>query len=146
MRKTIFAMTTAAFMLTSLSTAVHAANRIDCQMRFSLAGWSVFYKTASGDGTVTCDNGQKMKVHIRAKGGGLTFGKSQISNGLGKFSEVYDIDQVLGVYASAGAHAGAVNSAEAQALTKGPVSLALSGKGKGWDIGVAFGKFTISRR
>ncbi|MEO5626405.1 MAG: hypothetical protein ABIQ70_10400 [Dokdonella sp.] len=146
MRKTIFAMTTAALVLASLTASVHAVNRIDCQMRFSLAGWSVFYKTASGDGTVSCDNGQQMKVHIRAKGGGLTFGKSEITNGLGKFSEVYDIDQVLGVYASAGAHAGAVNSAEAQALTKGPVSLALSGKGKGWDIGVAFGKFTISRR
>lgn len=53
---------------------------------------------------------------------------------------------MLGVYASAGAYAGAVNSAEAQVLTKGPVSLALSGKGKGWDIGVAFGKFTISHR
>jgi hypothetical protein len=146
MRKTISVMTAAALMLASLSTSLHAANRIDCRMRFSLAGWSAFYKTASGDGTVTCDNGQKMKVHIRAKGGGLTFGKSEISDGIGKFSEVYDIDQVLGVYASAGAHAGAGNSAEAQALTKGPVSLALSGKGKGWELGVAFGKFTISRR
>lgn len=146
MRKTSFLLTAAALTLASLSASVHAANRIDCRMRFSLAGWSAFYKTASGDGTVTCDNGQKMKVHIRARGGGLTFGKSEITDGLGKFSEVYDIDQVLGVYASAGAHAGAGNSAEAQALTKGPVSLALSGKGTGWDLGVAFGKFTISRR
>ncbi|MEO6688020.1 MAG: hypothetical protein ABIS07_08800 [Dokdonella sp.] len=146
MRKTSFVLTAAALTLASLSASVHAANRIDCRMRFSLAGWSAFYKTASGDGTVTCDNGQKMKVHIRARGGGLTFGKSEITDGLGKFSEVYDIDQVLGVYASAGAHAGAGNSAEAQALTKGPVSLALSGKGTGWDLGVAFGKFTISRR
>lgn len=146
MRKTLFVMTAAAFLLASLSASAHADHRIDCRMRFSLAGWSAFYKTASGDGTVTCDNGQKMSVHIRAKGGGLTFGKSEITNGLGKFSEVDNIDQVLGVYASAGAHAGAVNSAEAQALTKGPVSLALSGRGKGWDIGVAFGKFTISRR
>lgn len=136
----------AACAFASVSMPAQAARALDCQMRFSLAGWSVFYKTASGSGVVTCDNGQKIKVTIRAKGGGVTFGKSEIRNGRGKFSEVYAIDQVLGVYVNADAHAGAVNSAEAQALTKGPVSLALSGKGSGWNLGVAFGKFTISRR
>ena len=30
-------------------------------------------------------------------------------------------------------------------MTKGDVSLALAGKGEGWNIGVAFGKFVISR-
>ncbi|MEO7433261.1 MAG: hypothetical protein ABIR62_14775 [Dokdonella sp.] len=136
--------TIAFFAMTSM--AASAAKPIDCRMHFSLVGWSAFYKTASGNGKVTCDNGQKMDVHLEGKGGGLTFGKSEITDGLGKFSEVYSIDQILGAYASAGAHAGAVNSAEAQALTKGPVSLALSGKGQGWDLGVAFGRFTISRR
>jgi hypothetical protein len=123
-----------------------AAKPLECQMRFSLAGWSAFYRTASGEGTVTCSNGQKLKVRIETRGGGVTFGKSEIRDGLGKFSEVYDIEQVLGSYATAGAHAGATRSAEAQVLTKGPVSLALSGKGSGWDLGVAFGKFTLSRR
>jgi hypothetical protein len=28
-------------------------------------------------------------------------------------------------------------------LTKGNVSLALSGKGRGWNIGIAFGAFII---
>jgi len=129
-----------------LMLPAQAANELDCKMTFSLAGWSAFYKTASGTGTVSCSNGQMLDVAIDAKGGGITFGKSEINDGLGKFSAVTDIEQVLGSYASAGAHAGAVNSAEAQALTKGPVSLALSGKGQGWDLGVAFGKFTISRR
>ena len=46
-----------------------------CTMRFDLSGWSAFYKTASGRGTVTCDNGQTASVVIRAKGGGLTVGK-----------------------------------------------------------------------
>lgn len=123
-----------------------AARPLECQMRFSIAGWSAFYRTASGEGTVTCSNGQKLKVRIETRGGGVTFGKSEIRDGLGKFSEVYDIEQVLGSYATAGAHAGATRSAEAQVLTKGPVSLALSGKGSGWDLGVAFGKFTLSRR
>jgi hypothetical protein len=123
-----------------------AARPLECQMRFSLAGWSAFYRTASGEGTVTCSNGQKLKVRIETRGGGVTFGKSEIRDGLGKFSEVYDIEQVLGSYATAGAHAGATRSAEAQVLTKGPVSLALSGKGSGWDLGVAFGNFTLCRR
>jgi hypothetical protein len=136
----------ALLLLIAAPASAQAAKELDCQMRFSLSGWSVFYKEASGEGTVTCSNGDTMRVTIEAKGGGLTFGKSEIHDGLGKFTEVYDIEDVLGAYASAGAHAGAAKSAEAQALTKGPVSLALSGKGTGWDIGVAFGKFTIRRR
>lgn len=146
MRIRWFALSVAGSLLVWSATPAHAAKALDCKMTFSLAGWSAFYKTASGNGTVSCSNGQMLDVRIEAKGGGLTFGKSEINDGLGKFSEVHDIEQVLGTYASAGAHAGAVNSTEAQALTKGPVSLALSGKGQGWDIGVAFGKFTISKR
>lgn len=42
----------------------------DCEMTFSLSGWSAFYKTASGLGTVTCSNGQRMRVKLSAKGGG----------------------------------------------------------------------------
>jgi hypothetical protein len=112
-------------------------------MTFSLAGWSAFYKTAKGTGTISCDNGQSAGVTIKVTGGGLTFGKSKVE-GDGKFSEVGDIKELFGAYASAGAHAGAVKSAAAQALTKGEVSLALSGTGSGVDLGVDFGKFTIS--
>jgi hypothetical protein len=116
---------------------------IDCHMRFYLSGWSAFYKTASGGGTVTCSNGQSMRVHIRAKGGGLTFGKTEIDDGHGAFTGVYNIHEVLGHYATAEAHAGAQASADSQVLTKGNVSLALSGKGRGWNLGIAFGAFII---
>ena len=61
-------------------------------------------------------------------------------------SDVHSVEEVLGTYVSAEAHAGAVKSAKAQVMTKGEVSLALSGKGRGWDLGVAFGKLTISRQ
>ncbi len=125
--------------------AARAAGRIDCELRYSLSGWSAFYKTASGSGTVTCNNGQTLKVKIRAKGGGLTFGKQTIENGRGKFSEVRTITDVLGTYASGGAHAGVIKSAGAQVVTKGEVSLALAGKGEGVDLGIDFGKFVISR-
>ena len=129
-----------------LATSVATAGETDCKLKFNLAGWSAFYKTASGDGTITCDNGQKLNVRIEAKGGGLTFGKSKIENGTGEFSGVNDIKETLGSYAQAEAHAGAVKSSGANVMTKGEVSLALAGTGKGWDLGIAFGKFTISAR
>ena len=130
----------------AFAAPVQAGPTITCKLHFSMAGWSAFYKTASGTGTVTCSNGQRMSVAIDAKGGGLTFGKSNIQDGTGAFSGVHDIKDVLGTYASAEAHAGASKSAKAQAMTKGEVSLALAGKGAGWDLGIAFGKFTISGR
>lgn len=126
------------------ASAAHAAD-ISCRMTFQLSGWSVFYKTASGAGVVRCSNGQSLRVKLRAKGGGLTFGKTRISNGIGRFSGIGDVRDVLGHYANAEAHAGAERSVDAQVLTKGNVSLALSGKGEGWNLGVAFGAFIIER-
>ncbi len=125
-------------------TAARAGD-VSCKMTFQLAGWSVFYKTASGSGTVSCSNGQSLHVKLRAKGGGLTFGKTKINHGIGKFTGVSNVRDVLGHYASAEAHAGAQRSADAQVLTKGDVSLALSGKGEGWNLGVAFGAFIIEQ-
>ena len=119
------------------------AGDITCKMTYSLTGWSVFYKTASGTGNVNCSNGQKMSVKIDTKGGGLTFGKYKIRNGFGQFANVDDIRDVLGSYATAEAHASADKSASAQAMTNGKVSLALSGKGQGWSLGVAFSRFAI---
>lgn len=119
---------------------------VKCELTYSLKGWSAFYKTAKGEGTVTCDNGQSAPVTIKTKGGGLTFGKSEIIDGTGKFSEVKELREVFGSYASAGAHAGAVKSSGAMAMTKGEISLALAGTGRGIDIGIDFGKFTISPR
>ena len=119
--------------------------QIECKMDYSLKGWSAFYKTSKGEGHITCSNGQSMAVEIKTEGGGITFGKSEIKNGTGKFSSVSTIDDVLGSYADAEAHAGAVKSSSARVLTKGEVSLALAGTGEGVDIGIDFGKFTISR-
>ncbi|GMV31766.1 MAG: hypothetical protein AMXMBFR59_38910 [Rhodanobacteraceae bacterium] len=129
-----------------LAGAQSAAAAIDCEMEFNMSGWSAFYKTASGSGTIRCNNGQVLNVKIRTKGGGITFGKQRINNGRGKFSEVNSIQDLLGTYASGGAHAGAVKSSAATVVTKGDVSLALAGTGEGVDIGIDFGKFVISTR
>src|SRR5581483_7815872 len=130
----VFAFFGAATAGMCVAAPARAAHEISCRMTFSLAGWSAFYKTSSGSGSIRCSNGQSMRVHLSSKGGGLSFGKSEIS----------DIREVLGTYANAEAHAGAVRSSRSTVMTKGNVSLALSGSGTGWNLGVDFGKFTIS--
>jgi hypothetical protein len=122
------------------------AGSVDCKLKFTISGWSAFYKRSDGTGTITCTNGQSMRVHLRARGGGPSVGKSTIKNGTGEFSGVDNITELLGSYVSAEAEAGAVKSAKAHVVTKGEVSLALSGTGEGWELGVAFGKFQITRR
>lgn len=119
------------------------AKTLHCHLNFTLSGWSIFYKTASGKGKVTCSNGASLPVTIRLKGGGLTVGKSTVDDGHGVFSGVYDIRDTLGHYAFSQAHAGAVKDTNAMALTKGSVSLALTGMGRGWSLGVDFGAFII---
>ncbi|MEA2691596.1 MAG: hypothetical protein QOJ16_983 [Acidobacteriota bacterium] len=123
-----------------------AAALTKCQMRYDMKEWSIFYKQGKGAGTITCDNGQTADVTLEAKGGGVTAGKGEIHDGVGKFSDVADIADIFGTYASASAKAGAGNSASAQAMTKGEVSLALTGKGQGIELGISFGKFTITRK
>jgi len=116
---------------------------VECTMTFNLKSWSAFYKSSKGDGTITCDNGQTAKVKLKAKGGGITFGKSDVIDGTGHFTGVRRINELFGSYAQSEVHAGAGKSATAQALTKGGISLVLSGTGRGVDLGFAFGKFTI---
>lgn len=138
-------MTLALLGAASLGSTAQAAD-LECKMKFTMSGWSAFYKRADGSGTITCNNGQSVAVKLSARGGGLSAGKSTIRDGTGEFAGVHSIDDVFGSYASAEAHAGAVKSSKAQAMTKGEVSLALAGTGEGWDLGIAFGKFTIKRQ
>jgi hypothetical protein len=126
--------------------AAESTGSVKCEMTFSLKGWSAFYKTAKGDGTIKCSNGQSAAVSIKTTGGGITFGKSEIVDGTGKFSDVKGIDELFGSYVTSEAHAGAGKSSAASAMTKGEVSLALAGTGKGIDVGFAFGKFTIEKK
>jgi len=119
---------------------------LSCKMTYALSGWSVIYKQTSGSGKVTCSDGTSMTVKLSAKGGGLTVGKFRIDDGSGKFSDVKSIRDVLGTYAAAEADAAAGKAADAQVMSKGPVSLALSGKGTGWNLGISFTGFTISEK
>jgi hypothetical protein len=138
--------TMALLALTAMAPAAQAAGNIDCELRYNLSGWSAFYKTAEGTGTILCDNGASFPVKITAKGGGLTVGKTSITDGRGKFTGAYSVNDLLGTYAAAEVHASASKATDAQVMTKGDVSLALAGTGQGWSLGIGFGKFVIERR
>jgi len=127
-------------------TAYAGHGNVDCKMRFTLSGWSAFYKRSDGEGTVTCNNGQSAHVKLHARGGGLSVGKSSVRSGVGEFSGVQSINDIFGDYASAEADAGAVKSAKGQVVTKGEISLALSGTGDGWELGISVGKFSIKKK
>lgn len=131
--------------IVSLLLASPAAAMTKCRMTYDWKGWSFFYKTYQGRALVKCRNGQWANVRIAARGGGLTIGKSEIDNGRGIFSEVKDISEIFGTYVAVDGHAGATKSVEGWAMSKGEVSLALSGKGRGFDLGFALGAFTIER-
>lgn len=142
MRLAPFLLATAAL---CASTQAQALTR--CTLHYSMSGGGAFYKHSTGDGTIRCDNGQSLSVHIESKGGGLTFGHSKITDGLGKFSPVHDIHELIGGYGTAEANAGTSDKAsKAQVVTKGSISLALTGKGSGRTLGVSFGSFVISAR
>ena len=121
------------------------SGELSCRLDFTMKGWSAIYKTATGTGTVSCTNGATMTVSLQSRGFGITAGKSTIDVGKGAITGLKDINDVLGSYAAADASAGAMKAGTAAVLTKGEVSLALSGTGRGWDLGVAFSDFTIGR-
>jgi hypothetical protein len=115
-------------------------------MKYNLKGWSAFYKTAAGVGTIRCDNGQRADVRLSSRGGGLTAGRTEIRNGVGYFSRVSNISELFGPYTAASAGAAAGKAASAQALIKDNIHLSLIGQGKGYELGVALGRLTISRK
>src|SRR5262249_49722453 len=86
-----------------------AAGKTKCDLSFSLSGWAALYEHSTGSGTITCDNGQKARVAISLKAGGLTAGKFRI-DGHGEFSEVSNIRELYGNYVAADANAGAVKA------------------------------------
>jgi len=119
------------------------AGTLECKLHFDLSSWSLIYKHSSGSGTVTCKDGTSMKVTITANGGGLTAGKTTIKDGIGDFSDVNSINDVIGTYVQAGGSAAVGKSGAAQVLTKDNVSLSLAGTGKGIALGVDIGGMTI---
>jgi hypothetical protein len=148
MQRTLLALiaaTTCTLAMAASQSAVAADADLGCKLHYSLTGWSLIYKHSTGSGTIHCENGQNMRVHVSTKALGVTAGKWRIDDGTGDFTDVRRLSDVLGRYAVASAEVGVVKAGETHLLTKGEVSLALAGKGEGVDIGVDAGEFTISR-
>jgi hypothetical protein len=116
-----------------------------CTMTYKLSGWSFVYKQYDGIGNISCSNGQRAQVKLASKSIGFTIGKSEIE-GTGVFSEVRNLNEIYGNFAAFEGHAGATKSIDGQILTRGEISLALSGNGRGIDIGITLGALNISPR
>jgi hypothetical protein len=148
MRKRAFGLIAAMLMSTEMFTGLQATSAqaakapVKCHLAYRLDGWSAIYQHAVGSGHIACDNGQRASVLITMHGGGLTAGKFHVS-GKGDISNVNDINDVFGNYAQAGASGGVVRIGTAQVLTKGAVSIALSGTGEGINLGVAVDQIAI---
>jgi hypothetical protein len=93
--------------------------------------WSLFVKRARGEGIITCDNGESAEVAIKSLGGGLTIGKSEMIGATGNFTAIREIGDLFGTFVEAEAHGGATKSGSASVLTKGDISLAVTGTGHG---------------
>jgi hypothetical protein len=143
MRMTTLILTAAA---AAFLAAPAQAELAKCKMTFNLSGWSLAIKQMKGTGSVTCSNGQSASVAIESHGLGFTIGKSDIVNGKGTFSEVKDISEIFGTYAKLEARGTANKGGAAQVMTKGEISLAISGEGRGWEAGVSLSGLTIKRR
>ena len=133
------------FVMGAAGSSAYGRGTTACTMKYNLKGWSMFYKTAGGMGTIRCDNGQKADVKLSSRGGGLTAGKTEIRDGIGYFSNVKSINELFGRYDAASAGAAAGKAASATALIKDNIHLSLTGKGKGYELGVALGRLTIAK-
>jgi len=122
-----------------------AQGMTSCTMTYRMNGWSFVYKQYDGVGHISCSNGQRAQVGLSSKSIGFTIGKSEIE-GIGVFSDVRNLNEIYGSYATLGGHAGMTKSVDGQVLTSGEISLVLSGKGRGVDIGVTLGALIISPR
>jgi len=134
------------FSFLALLSFSSSAAMTTCNISYNLKGWSFIYKEYRGSGQIRCRNGQQANVAIVFRGGGFTMGKSEIDNGRGIISEVKDINEVYGTYIFLEGHAGTIKSFEGLVMTKGEVSLVLSGSGRGFDLGVTLGALTILPR
>ncbi len=129
-----------------LATPAHAG-QTTCRLQYEASGGGYFVKRTAGSGTIRCDNGQSFDVDIVSRGGGLTFGHTEIANGHGEFTPVADIHDLLGAWTEAEVSAGSGRRAgKSQIMKKGPIRLKLTGKGSGRSLGLAFGRFHILQR
>ncbi|MCK4840991.1 MAG: hypothetical protein KAT04_03800 [Methylococcales bacterium] len=140
MKYRILSLVVSSILLMSFSSISMAQK---CTIKYNFKGWSVFYKTYKGTGTVHCANARSTRVSLSLKGGGFTFGVSEITNGKGTMTGILNIQDIYGTYFAMDGHAGFIKSIEGRMMIKGNNFLSLHGKGEGFDLGFSFGALTI---
>ncbi|MDF1584398.1 MAG: hypothetical protein P1P78_13975 [Methyloprofundus sp.] len=142
MKKSVLGLCASSLFLMSFSFTAKAE---ECDLKYTMKGWSAFYKTYKGSGVVTCPSGKKANVNLSLQGGGFTFGASEITEGKGKIRGVQSIDDIYGGAFELGGHAGFGKSVEVRWIPRGARTVTLSGKGTGYDLGWSMGSFKISK-
>ncbi|MCF7970588.1 MAG: hypothetical protein K9L22_05420 [Methylococcaceae bacterium] len=142
MKKPVLGLLASSLFLMSFSFTAKAE---ECDLKYTMKGWSAFYKTYKGSGVVTCPSGKKANVDLSLKGGGLTFGASEITEGKGKIRGVKSIDDIYGGGFELDGHAGFIKSIEGRWVPRGSRTVTLSGKGTGYNLGWSMGSFKISK-
>jgi len=142
MKKPVLGLLASSLFLMSFSFTAKAE---ECDLKYTMKGWSAFYKTYKGSGVVTCPSGKSANVNLSLTGGGFTFGASEIIEGKGKVRGVKSIDDIYGGAFALGGHAGFGKSVEVRWIPRGSRAVSLSGKGTGYDLGWSMGSFKISK-
>jgi hypothetical protein len=120
------------------------AKMISCRLEYSAHAWSIFYKNVTGSGDIACSDGSSARVKLKLHGGGFSIGVSDLA-GSAQFSQVRELDEVLGGYGTLEGHAGFSRSVVGRVMTRGMVWGSQAGRGRGFDLGFAFGGLTIRR-
>lgn len=120
--------------------------KLECRISFSSDEWSAAYARMVGQGVVSCNDGSSQPVWLWAEGVGVTAGMWKITDGKGRFHNVVRIDDVLGEYISLSGDIGISKAVTARILSKGEVTLSLTGKGEGFDVGIAINKVKITAK
>lgn len=122
-----------------------AEGHLDCTLRFTARQWSPLRGAVTGTGMLMCTDGSAVPVIVDASGPGITAERWNITDGWGVFDHVTRMEDALGRYTAIEGDIGVSAAGTVQTLTKGKLSLGLSGKGKGFVAGIAIRNFSISR-
>ena len=129
-----------------LFMSMGSAQADTCTLNYTMTGWSAFYATASGEGVVNCPNGQSANVNLSLKGGGFTFGTSEIKQGVAQIRNITNIDTIYGGSFAMGGSAGFIKYVDGYWAPKGANTITLAGKGTGYSLGFSLGSLRITKR
>ena len=119
-----------------------AAKDLACTMQFGLSTWVAPGKPSEGSGVVDCGGGATLRVRIVARGARLHDATSHVDGASGIFTGIRSVGEIPGAYTDA--DAGRATD-DAQILSKGRATLALTGGNAHLDLGTGLGEVVLTR-